>query len=669
MTTAPRPFYRADLDGFRALACVIIFIYHAGLEFVPAATLAVDGFFILSGYLLAKHAWSAHLDKTFSFARYYQKRARRVLAPLLVMLLICTLVAYWTFLPDDLDRYADSVIATIAYISNFYMAAQVDYFAPAAAVTPLVHTWSIATEEQFYVGLPLLLLSLSLLGRNWAKPVFIILFIVALWLGQWTADNMGSGAHYLLPGRIWEFLLGMAVGMFWPQSQQDKFRGVISQTISLFGMALFLFYIFTFSYEAINPPSFNMLPPLLGLCLFIMFSHPRTLTYRLMSWPVLVGIGQASYSFYLWHYPLFAFWRYRTQEPLSITEILIIALIMVPISWVSWKYVEQPFRNTKQTSLRMFVGCMVAIAALTLGLAVYANQTKGDVGRWGDTYETIIESQTKPPIMAHCKFHKNYDQTEIDACVQSFGNRPHIYLLGDSLARGFSPSLRAKLALHNIGLVTLYHPGCMPFDFPAPLHFERSKTCIAFFEQVHDYLKTRNEPVIIMALWRGHLTGPSYDNGRGGIKLKKMDQFAPYLDRLPERIPYIREEIKKLAAQHPLILIGPTPEAGWRVPEKALQVLQSGGDINDIGTGYQWHRAKTKIVGQILDDLPSVIPIIDSASLICDAESDFCPHVINGTPLYYDHTHLARPYADMLADAIVDGQLKILLPQHSEPSR
>ena len=333
--------YRAEIDGLRALAVLPVILFHAGIKWFSGGFVGVDVFFVISGYLITTILINDLENNRFSLIRFYERRARRIL-PALYVVCLCSLIAAWVTLDVMLLRkFGNSLIGVGTFLSNvIFWRAGDGYFAESAELHPLLHTWSLAVEEQYYVLFPIFLFLSWRLGRTSVFWMIVGFAVISLAISEWGWRNHPAANFYLAPSRAWELLAG-SISAFVVQK-----RGV--QSSNLFSLIGFFAIIFAMLiYDEFTPfPSFYTLVPVLGVVLLILFAGKNTIVGRLLATKVFVGIGLVSYSAYLWHQPLLAYTRLHLGsvdlEPFVISSIL---LATGGLSYFTWKYVEAPFRS------------------------------------------------------------------------------------------------------------------------------------------------------------------------------------------------------------------------------------------------------------------------------------------------------------------------------------
>lgn len=371
--------YRDEIDGLRGVAVLSVVLLHAAPGVLGGGYLGVDVFFVISGFLITGICLDELARGEFSLLRFYDRRARRILPVLILVVAACLPMAWFFMLPDPLENFGQSVLATMLSLNNALLTLTSGYWDLAAEFKPLMHTWSLAVDEQFYILFPLLLIVLY--------PVMKHRLIAVIWIiviGSFTAcillvEHYPKSTFYLLHTRAWELGVG-ALGAFW----EHRKRAAPNEVLSVLGLAAILASVVVFD-EHTRHPSYPTAIPVLGTLLVLLFARDGTWVARVLRVQILVGIGLISYSLYLWHQPLFAFARILSFEepgPLTFLGLVPVALVL---SYLSWRFVEQPFRRRSAGSAKRFVMfCATATLGLSaLGWSLHIGQ--GFPGRVFDT--------------------------------------------------------------------------------------------------------------------------------------------------------------------------------------------------------------------------------------------------------------------------------------------
>ena len=359
--------YRAEIDGLRALAVIPVVLFHAGISGFSGGFVGVDIFFVISGYLITSIILSEQQKERFTLAGFYERRARRILPALMLVVLLSTLAAWYLLLPTELVDFGKSLASVGIFASNILFWTESDYFAQTSEFIPLLHTWSLAVEEQFYLIFPLFMIWTVAAVKSKRLLILIVVGILSLVFTEWAWRNAPEANFFLAPSRIWELLAGVFCAFYLQDSR--RFSNLIKQLGSMVGL-LMLIYSIVFFDKTIPFPSFYALVPVLGTVLVILFTDKETLVGRLLSIPFIVGIGLISYSAYLWHQPLFVFARIQSLEELSVLTLLGLSLLAFIMAYISWRWVEKPFRNRNWLSQRQILWMAGLCSLVLIGLGL-----------------------------------------------------------------------------------------------------------------------------------------------------------------------------------------------------------------------------------------------------------------------------------------------------------
>lgn len=388
--------YRPEIDGLRALAVWSVVFFHAGLSGFEGGYLGVDVFFVISGYLISSIIFSELELRTFTLSGFYERRIRRLLPPLLVMLLVMTPIITFYAPPDTVRLFGHAMSSTLVFISNVFFYNSAGYWEMAAEENPLIHTWSLSVEEQFYAVFPLIA-SMLFVGK---KRVFLILlalgFLGSLILSQAAQQYccwVQSFNFYMIFSRAWELCLGIFAALILrqPAWAQQLSVGSISSVLQAFGLLALCLAIFLFDNTTPHPSLFTLLPTLGTFCLIIGLNANHGLGV-VLSYRPIVYLGLTSYSLYLWHQPIFALWRLTSIEVMNYKSIIICVLLSILLAHISWRYIEKYFRNRTHFSRRQIFG-LAAIVSLFLfvpGLVLGQKE-----GIYTQLYERSLSSQQK----------------------------------------------------------------------------------------------------------------------------------------------------------------------------------------------------------------------------------------------------------------------------------
>jgi len=434
--------YRREIDGLRALAVLPVIFFHAGFKAFSGGFVGVDIFFVISGYLITSIILTEKSSGRFTLLNFYERRARRILPALFVVMLACLPFAWLWLLPGNLNDFSKSLIFVSIFSSNFLFFNQSGYFDTAVELKPLLHTWSLAVEEQYYLLFPIFISILW--SKFWGKASGIILFValISLIFSHWSAYNYPVANFYLLPTRIWELFIGALVALYlFNHSRNSLSERKISSVLGIVGLMLILFSIFTFD-EGTPFPGFYALIPTIGTALIILFTSQNEVVGKWLGNKIFVGLGLISYSAYLWHQPLFAFARIRSFNVPTTGLLLALSFLAIFLAFLSWRYVEKPFRDKAKFSQKsIFIYSLIG-SLFFIGLGITGNVNKGFDQRFSIPPSISDEFTLKNKTMENC--FKNYkkDGSTIDFCFlgDPEGKDSEIAVFGDSHAMKLVPA-------------------------------------------------------------------------------------------------------------------------------------------------------------------------------------------------------------------------------------
>lgn len=375
--------YRPEIDGLRAISIAVVVLYHGGFKFSSGGFIGVDVFFVISGFLITTIIQREIKEKRFSLLNFYEKRCRRILPPLLVMVFVVTLVSFKALPPPEYQEHGAAIFAMLIFVSNIFFYNNIGYWSPAADTMPLIHTWSLAVEEQFYLVFPLLLLILAKVSahstqagvakiRSQLSPlILLILAIMSLWLGVAGIKENPSAVFYLPQYRAWELLLGGLL-VFMPRQLTLKPRPFTTSILGLVGISCIILPAIFYTSSTVFP-AMAAIPPCLGAAIIIYIHSSGVesgLVGRFLSLPPMIGLGKISYSLYLWHWPVFVLYSFITLDSFVPAEKPISSLCLIFVSiWfsiISYYFIEQPVRRRQILSSRIKLFATSATCLLIL---------------------------------------------------------------------------------------------------------------------------------------------------------------------------------------------------------------------------------------------------------------------------------------------------------------
>ena len=488
--------YRAEIDGLRALAVVPVILFHAGFELFSGGFVGVDVFFVISGYLITTILVEDIENQRFSIVNFYERRARRILPALFFVMLCCLPLAWMLLLPNQMKDFAQSLVAVSLFASNILFWRESDYFSAAAEDKPLLHTWSLAVEEQYYILFPVFLFLAWRFGKNRVFWMVVVFAAISLALSEWGWRNRPVANFYLAPTRAWELLAGSIAAFIVQKRGVEK-----NNTLALLGLVAIIFSIF--AYDESTPfPSVYALVPVLGVVLLVLYADKDTYAAKLLSTKLFVGVGLISYSAYLWHQPLFAFARVRSLGESSTAELIFLSIITIVLAYFSWRFIERPFRSTAPGAFSrksVFVSALVGFVSFS-AVGVYGHYSDGsknrsvflhayEIGEYKvDNWELMQESWALQRLVTGVQYF-TVDKVEKDRTLlfKHDDTRTKTLLVGNSHSVDFFNVLSfSKIAQENLQLarfgIEMPHIGDEFFNSPNYKESEVVVICSLFRE-------------------------------------------------------------------------------------------------------------------------------------------------------------------------------------------
>jgi peptidoglycan/LPS O-acetylase OafA/YrhL len=452
--------YRAEVDGLRAIAVMSVLLYHAGVPLLPTGFLGVDIFLVISGYLITQILFSELETKEFSIWRFYERRIRRIAPALLFVMTLSIPFAYWLMNPDDLKSFAQSVIATILFSNNILLWISSSYFDLDLSFKPLMHTWSLGVEEQYYIAVPLLMWALHRIGTRRVTFIGIAIITIASFaFCLWAVKAAPRANFYLITSRAWELgsggLIALGERSLRARLTLSRWRTVPLATVGLIMIVAPMMLLPTDSLM----PGLPTLIPVAGTCLILMFAQRGDPATWLLSTRPFVAIGLISYSAYLFHQPIFAFTRVHRLERPSLALMLALVAVTLVCAYASWRYIERPFRQ-KTMAIRpvLWINGLTASAVFAAGAVFYL--TAGFYRSWPE----LAERDTGFSMRQNMIYNTGPDRYQ-GAVLPPNGTSPNVLVLGNSFGRDFINMGIEAGALSN-SHISFNHMQACP---PAPL--------------------------------------------------------------------------------------------------------------------------------------------------------------------------------------------------------
>lgn len=460
MSHSPALHYRPDIDGLRALAVLPVVLFHAGLPVFSGGFAGVNVFFVISGYLITRILLGELSQGPLQLGVFYKKRADRLFPVLFAVLFVVSVTGFVISPPGEYRDLMASVLAAGTFTANLFFWQTQDYFSASALTLPLLHTWSLGVEEQFYIVFPLYLMLAWRLGR--LREAIILALIASFALSAWAINRSVSATFYLLPFRAWELLIGalLAIGARWSLGSAR-----MADFCALTGLALLAYSYLVFT-KATDFPAWNALPPTLGAALIIFSGQtPDSQVRRALSQPFWVLTGKASYSIYMWHWPLFVFYGLLFDFPTHPAEQIFLCVLALAAGFASWRWIEQPTRGRiTALSQPQAVAASLVLFLPVLGLAALTVSSQGLPQRVGEPVLTMEQARRDfSPWRYNCHFDDHHHRPYPQTCVLGSQRQPpRIALWGDSHGVELAAALSEQLADQEQSLRQITYSACPP---------------------------------------------------------------------------------------------------------------------------------------------------------------------------------------------------------------
>ena len=654
--------YRPEIDGLRAIAVFSVITYHARDTFLPGGFLGVDIFFVISGYLITSLILKElKLTNKFSFSNFYERRVRRIIPALLGMIILSTFISYITLLPDSFVDFSKSLISSIFSVSNFYFLYTGNlYGAESSLLKPLLHTWSLSVEEQFYILLPV---TVFVIYKFFRKHLLTLIFsgiLISLIFSQYISSaHSSSSAHsgfnfYLLPSRGFELLLGSLLAKLELDNGRMNRNSslILNKILPIIGLSL-IFYSLIFFNDKMLLPSFYSLVPIIGTMLVIWFSHKDELVTQILSNRSIVFFGLISYSLYLFHFPVFAFARYLN---LLNNNLFILIFFVILISSLSYYFIERPFRNKKIISFRKL---SISLIITIMGLIFFNSYV---------IYKDGIKERF-PKI-----FHNLKTKEKINFNKQ--GIKGNVVLIGDSHSDAIAYHLNEKLIKESFNLsrfiTRLYVKNLNQYNY---LTNQINESFINGNLKIEEYINKENNLIVVLhQRWTLSILSTYFDNEEGITEYDNesenlFDKIKPTSENINEqqRIILVRKSIVSsinsiLEKNHKVILVYPVPENAFDVPRLIHNKLNKTNiNVPILSTSYDVYKKRNKFIFETLDSIQNDnIYRVYPHKHFCDNQiKNRCVSNSKDKIYYFNDDHLSLQGSTFVVKDIVDIIKKI----------
>lgn len=604
MTT--NTLYRPDIDGLRAIAVLSVIICHANANWLPGGFIGVDVFFVISGYLITSIIYSDIQKQGFSYSDFYTRRIKRLMPVFFTVLFSTLAIAIYMFTANDLENLGKSARHAAFFASNFYFSAEQDYFSPNTYEMPLLHTWSLAVEEQFYLLWPIILLTVLRFAPRLLLATSLLLCVASLVLGSVLALNpeTSSWNFYHLPARMGELLIGALLALYKPRAR-------FAQVIAIIGLLLIVVPMVLLNKQS-TFPGYNALWPCLGTALVIWAGNQSALPWinRLLSFKPVVFIGLLSYSLYLWHWPILTFARYYTASfTLSHSLIAICLLLSLVLAYLSWRFIEQPTRKQKLSFKSCAMRYLLIPLLLLLMISVAIKKTEGYLWRSDKKpFEEVILNDLGCVYKIRRDCSIGDQDAEKTTLIYGDSHGKHFSLVLDTLAK--QQHWRADFYSAN---------SCSFLTKTNTLELGKTRICSDFTQHINNTI-THYRNVVMIGRWQRFL---ATDNPNREV----------FIEEFTQRISELR------AHNIQVLIVNQAPE----YEKDVLKFKHTGKD--NLLVDLSATRAFLTLLATEFEH----VAIIDFSPILLQWKNG----LLNGLPTYMDSHHLNHFGQQQLAKEII----------------
>lgn len=647
--------YRPDIDGLRAIAVSAVVLFHAGLPGFGGGFIGVDVFFVISGYLITSLILAEIDTGSFSVVGFYQRRILRIFPALIMVVAFCVIVGYILMTPNDYFRLGKSVNATAFFVSNIFFWRQVSYFGAQASENPLLHTWSLSIEEQFYLLYPMFIVLASKAGRNVRLAAISLVCLMSFVSCVCLIYYKPSATFFLGPTRVWELLVGGILALkLIPNSNYSQ---RVQLLIGLAGLLCITYATFSYS-SSMRYPGFAAIVPVAGAALLVWSGQTRiTSVHRLLSTTPFVSLGQASYSLYLWHFPLLAYLEYLTLGRPTVSMTALACALSVGMAFVSLRFIEHPFRfpRRKGVAPRLAMVSVVCMAALILA-GSYIQFDEGIASRVDPVSIKYLDAELD-------KFRHHVECMSLEDVIVKPGEAcklgapaavPSVLLWGDSHSMVTATALEHAALKSNAAILFAASVDCpIGIGFSIDAKIGPSFVTSPGYQYCQQYNKemlriaaenSNIKSVVLSSRWTNWHIGESGSPSEGKVDIRLRDDFGVSSSLEENRTVFYRgfdRLIRALvSAKKSIWIVGPVPEVSVKVPH-ALYITHIGFAKSNIDVPTESFLKRNSTILSIFSDMAHKYPIrfIWPHSVLCN---DILCRVSAGVNArYLDDNHLS----------------------------
>lgn len=637
--------YRPEIDGLRAIAVLSVIFFHANFRNFQGGFLGVDVFFVLSGYLITSILHTAQLNNSLNLLDFYARRIKRILPSLFLVMLLISPICWILLLPEEMKSFSKSLIYIPLYLSNIFFHKESNYFDVTNDLKPLIHTWSLSIEEQFYLILPPLLVLANKIKVIKKELLIFLLLIASFFVAEFIFKKNPSANFYFLTSRAWEFLFGSLLAIY-SVSNKVTFSQTSRNIISFIGLTSLLMSIYFFNENTTHPSSYTLIP-VISTCLIIHFGTIDTACGKFLSSKILVGIGLISYSLYLWHQPIYVFLRiFNLGDPSQTQYVISIALVFV-LSYMCWRFYESPIRKSKLNNKNVYI--------LALCISIFFIFA-GAVGSIKDGFpERYSLSPNFQKIFSDKEYLGCNNQNPEFPCTvgEATKTKIDIAIFGDSHSGVMLPAFDLLGKERNLKIIRIGAGGCPPILNTYVLKGHREPSyCKEIALKQFKFVRENNiKNIVLIAKWQSYANDSNLGE-KANSKRNKAASFLAFKNGLKTTV----EKYQSLGVKVWIM---------YQAPQQSVSVNQlyyklSNDDLNDLEKSkliasysipYEKHMMNQLLSRDAIDSTNSFV--INPDKILCGSKT--CLAGTPSEPFYRDKDHLTPYGALLLKSLLIDS--------------
>lgn len=666
-----KSWYRPDIDGLRALAVIPVILFHANILGFGGGYVGVDIFFVISGFLITAIIYREIKEDRFSMITFWERRARRIIPAMFVVVMATLVASYFIVLfPIDFIDIGQSTFAQAIFLANIFFMRKNNYFADPNESLPLLHTWSLAVEEQFYIGFPILMIIIWRFWRRALVPILVIIGVASLayahylttvspgtgfstpFYNVWQGALNSTAAFYFLPARAFELIIGavLAVTAYGIRNRP------LAEVLAIAGLFAISIAITTFTKETPFPGITALLPTIGTAAIIAANTHHTTFVGRVLSFPLFIWIGLISYSLYLWHWPVLEFGRrYFSQVELGTMETNGLIVLSFVLAYLSYRFVETPFRTKALLPRRnhMLLGGGMALIIMA-GTGWHIATSNGYPERAPAVAQAIAVASVDFSSRRNECFVNSFSTSD-EPCYIGTENKDQIDVVfwGDSHGASLLPMLEEQTQKYQLSGATFFVPGCMPVS--GVISEPHIKKCEDVKVLVRDFVREHNvQNVVLISRWASV--------AKIRPQPEQLDDLPDNLDR-EEQKGYLFETALSIMAEElaadgtNLTIVKQVPQhRGYNARIIFYEAVKDPHNFTIEGTAYAEHIASNRHVNDRIDAVASAhknVSVIDPAEALC-RKNDTCTLLDGQTLLYENADHINKTGSFLVAPVFED---------------